>query len=87
MRVLVAISLAVAVALAAVAPHVHLQAAGAGGEECALCLARGGEVATRRSPDLRPREARAEVAAVAPVQHPHQGAPMGAVPGQSPPLA
>jgi hypothetical protein len=86
MRVLVALVLSVAVALAAAAPHLHLHAA-QGGEECAVCQARSGEAATRQSPDLRPADPPVETVAAWPVLRPVAGAPLGAVPGQSPPLA
>jgi len=87
LRNLLALTLSLAVALAAVTPHVHLHAGEPGGVECAVCLARGGEEATRRSPDLRPLDRAVEAPAVAPVLRPIEGAPLGAIPGQSPPLA
>lgn len=86
MRALVAGLLALALVTAAVTPHVHVHVT-SGDDECALCVLRH----TAPPP--------AELTAIAPVVHvegeacaapglpPVSGAPLGAVPGQSPPAA
>jgi hypothetical protein len=87
MRVLVVAALSLYLALAALAPHVHLHAAGQGADECAVCAARSGEAATRQTPDLMPAAVLAGRVPLAPGLAPVSGAPLGAVPGQSPPRA
>lgn len=86
MRAVLAATLSLALAVSAVAPHVHVDVHGA--DECAVCLVRsGGEVATSRTPDLAPLDLPAGEVAQAPVSRPACGAPLGAIPGQSPPSA
>lgn len=86
MRVAVAVTLTVLLALAAVVPHVH--AAPAGPEECPACVVRsGGDVARCQTPDLAPLELPAGEVALLPIRFEPSGAPLGAVPGQSPPAA
>lgn len=86
MRALAALALTVVLALAAAAPHVHLTPQG--GEECAVCLVRaGGDVARCQVPDLAPSDLPVGDAAPSPAPSPVCGAPLGAVPGQSPPSA
>lgn len=81
---------AVAALLAAVlvalawAPHVHQGPHG--DHDCAACIARGAEPAGSQLPDLAPRPAFREAAVPAPVVAIPVGAPLGAVPGQSPPV-
>ncbi|HYD40099.1 MAG TPA: hypothetical protein VEB43_04675 [Anaeromyxobacter sp.] len=83
MRRLVAALLAVAFVALAWAPHVH---AGARAEnECAACIVRTAEPAPDQPLVLGPAPAERAPAAVAPVQPLAAGAPLGAVPGQSPP--
>jgi hypothetical protein len=85
MRLVLAASLSLFIALATLVPHVHVGLHG--GEECALCVARTGDVAASQTPDVEP----AARPAGAPVRHPAAspvcGAPLGAIPGQSPPRA
>jgi hypothetical protein len=85
MRAVLATALSLYLALAALAPHVHVGPHGA--EDCAVCVARGGEVATCRTPDLAPAAVVAGQAVLAPGLAPVTGAPLGAIPGQSPPRA
>jgi hypothetical protein len=81
---------AVAALLAAVlvalawAPHVH--DGPHGDHDCAACIARGAEPAGYQVPDLAPRPALREAPTPAPVLAIPAGAPLGAVPGQSPPV-
>jgi hypothetical protein len=87
MRAALAATLALSLALTAAAPHVHV-GAGAGGEECQVCLVRGaGEVARGQTPDVTPALAPAGAVVLAPAPSPVCGAPLGAIPGQSPPWA
>lgn len=86
MRAVLATALALTIALSAAAPHLHVGAHGA--EECAVCVVRGGgDVARAQTPDLAPLDLPAGEVALAPVQPPASGAPLGAIPGQSPPVA
>lgn len=85
MRALAAAALALVLVLAAVAPHVH--AVDHAGSGCAVCLARHGDVARDETPDVAPRALHAECVAVEPGLAPVFGAPLGAIPGQSPPAA
>jgi len=73
------------VVLGAAAPHHH--AAGQGAQECQACLTRTAEEARGATPDLSPRAWVAEAVPAAPGLPPVTGAPLGAVPGQSPPRA
>ncbi len=75
----------VLVALVALPAHVHTGQQGA--ERCAMCVARSGDVARSETPDVEPaRYARADAPAD-PGAPPVAGAPLGAIPGQSPPAA
>lgn len=86
MRALLATGLALALALAAAAPHVHVEAQGA--EHCTACVVRGGvEPASAQTPRVAPLDLPAGEVALAPAAAPVSGAPLGAVPGQSPPCA
>lgn len=87
MRVLLAACLSLTLALAAMAPHVHAGASGA--EECAVCVASGrsAEPASSQTPELAPRAVIGAAPASRPGLAPVLGAPLGAVPGQSPPRA
>jgi hypothetical protein len=86
MRTVLAVLLAVTLALAAMVPHVHLGPDAADG--CAVCVVRGSaDVARSQAPDVAPRAAPAVAVVLAPGLHPVTGAPLGAVPGQSPPAA
>ena len=84
MRALVAATLAAYLALTALAPHVHVEDAG-GSHPCAVCASRTGDVATRATPDLTPSPEVAGEVVLAPGLPPVTGAPLGAIPGQSPP--
>jgi hypothetical protein len=85
LRLLVAIA-TVALLLAGVAaPHHH--AASGGVHECVACTVGGSLEARDATPTLAP-PARAPIAlATGPAADPTAGFPLGAVPGQSPPLA
>ncbi len=82
MRALLAIVLALGLVLGVAAPHVHLASHG---DECAVCLVRHGAVAHSETPDGAPRTLHAERVALEPGLAPVYGAPLGAIPGQSPP--
>jgi hypothetical protein len=83
MRALVAVVLAVGLVVMAGVPHGHASGHGAG--DCALCIARQGDVARSETPDVSPAVLHAEPVAAGPGIAPVTGAPLGAVPGQSPP--
>jgi len=87
MRAAVAAALSLYLALVAVAPHAHGLTGGHGGEECAVCVARGGEAAKPQIPCLAPTAVPAGEVVLAPGLAPVAGAPLGAIPGQSPPRA
>jgi hypothetical protein len=82
MRVLLAATLAVLLTAVVAVPHVH---AAPSGEECAVCVARGGEVAESQVPELAPLPLALGELPAEPVGRPCDGAPLGAIPGQSPP--
>jgi hypothetical protein len=84
MRALVAAILALTLLVAATAPHVHPHAA-AGGDECAVCTLRHTAPQGSATPDVAPVVHVAAVLAGTPALPPVFGAPLGAVPGQSPP--
>lgn len=88
MRVLVAAGLALFLVSTAAAPHGH---EGLGGgdhvHDCAVCVVRGAEAARSETPDLAPRTLALEAPVLAPGLAPVTGAPLGAIPGQSPPRA
>ena len=84
MRAIVAATLALLLAAAVVAPHVH---AAPTGEECTACVARGGDVASSQVPAAVPLPPALGGPVVALRSLPGEGAPLGAVPGQSPPRA
>ncbi|WP_242333864.1 MULTISPECIES: hypothetical protein [Anaeromyxobacter] len=86
MRALIAAALAAYLALTAIAPHVHLEDPGSGGHPCAVCVSRIGDVATRATPELRPSPLVTGEVILPPGLPPLAGAPLGAVPGQSPPV-
>jgi hypothetical protein len=84
-RAALALGLIVLALLGAVAPHDHGGSFGA--HACAACLAAGAEEARAATPDLAPRRVLSVTLEVAaPLSRP-AGAPLGAVPGQSPPVA
>jgi hypothetical protein len=84
-RVLVAIA-SVALLLAGVAaPHHH--ASPGATHECVACVAGGALEARDATPDLSPPPSVPALLAATPVPGPAAGFPMGAISGQSPPLA
>jgi hypothetical protein len=83
MRALLAAGLALFLVLLAGAPHAHAH----GAEECAVCLVRQGDAARDETPDVAPCAPVVGDATGAPELSPVHGAPLGAVPGQSPPAA
>ena len=85
MRALAAAVLALGLVVVAAIPHAHL--AGHAMGDCAVCVARNGDVAESETPDAAPRVVHAEIVVSAPVSDPVTGAPLGAIPGQSPPAA
>ena len=85
MRAVVAAVLALALLAAAAAPHVHAHAAA--GDECALCTLRHTAPPRTELPDVAPVVVVAGDPSAAPGLPPVAGAPLGAIPGQSPPAA
>ena len=85
MRVLVAIATAAMLLAGVAAPHHH--AGPAGEHECVACTVGGGLVARDETPRIAPAPVFFVAVAAAPAGVPASGAPLGAVPGQSPPLA
>ena len=85
MRTVLALAVAVLVASGAVAPHAH--AGPLGSQGCQACVVGSGVEAGSAVPDLAPLPRVAESAPGSPGPAPVFGAPLGAVPGQSPPLA
>lgn len=83
MRALVAAILAAVLVLAAAAPHVHADPAGA--ESCAVCVLRHTAPPPSEAPDVTPVVRAVGSAVGAPGLPPVFGAPLGAIPGQSPP--
>lgn len=83
LRTVVAAGLALFLVLTAGAPHVHVDAHGA--EQCAVCVARHASVPDDPPPDLVPAIVPLGTVELAPGLAPVTGAPLGAVPGQSPP--
>ncbi len=83
MRVLLAAGLALFLVLTAAAPHVHAGPQGADG--CVACVVRSGDQARNETPDAAPVTDVSEAVRLEPEGSPVYGAPLGAVPGQSPP--
>ncbi len=83
MRALVAALLAVALLTAAAAPHVHAHRAP--GEDCTACVLRHTAPPRSEVPEVAPIVHVAGDAASAVGLPPVFGAPLGAIPGQSPP--
>jgi hypothetical protein len=81
MRALLAASLALFLVFTAGAPHAHAH----GADECAVCVVRQGDAARDETPDVAPSAHVVGVAPCAPGLPPVFGAPLGAIPGQSPP--
>jgi hypothetical protein len=87
MRSFVAALLAFVLVAAAAAPHVHADATTAGGDECTLCTVRHAAPTSSAQPDVAPVVHVEGEVVTAPGLPPVSGAPLGAVPGQSPPAA
>ena len=86
MRAVVALVLAAVLLALSWAPHVHHHGA-QGDHECPACVARNADAARYEVPDLAPvRVVFVGVAVVAPIEPASTGAPLGSIPGQSPPV-
>ena len=83
MRVLVAIATAAVLLLGVAAPHHH--AAPGGAHECVACTVGSGVEARDATPVLATPAAVVAAAVGVPRASPVTGAPLGAIPGQSPP--
>ncbi len=83
MRTLLAAGLALFLVLSAAAPHVHVGPHGA--ETCLVCVVRQGDAARSEVPDLTPVAPVTAAPQLEPGRSPVSGAPLGAIPGQSPP--
>jgi hypothetical protein len=83
MRAIVAAGLALFLVLTAAAPHVHTGPHGS--EDCAVCVVRHADAARTETPDVAPVPVVAASPERAPVLPHLGGAPLGAIPGQSPP--
>ena len=84
-RAVGAVFLAAVLVLMASAPHVHTAAHG--DHDCPACLARNVEAARMEVPDLVPSLVEQQVEVVELVSIAPAGSPLGAVPGQSPPVS
>ena len=85
MRAVVAAVLVLTLVVAAAGPHVHAHALA--GDECAVCTLRHTAPPRTELPDVAPVVIVAGDPSAAPGLPPVSGAPLGAVPGQSPPAA
>ncbi len=85
MRILVALAAAAALLVGVAAPHHHAGPAGA--HECVACTVGSGLEARDETPPVAPAVAVGVTSVVEPDPVPASGAPLGAVPGQSPPRA
>ncbi|MFY3744891.1 hypothetical protein ACOQFB_13355 [Anaeromyxobacter sp. Red801] len=84
MRALLAAGLALFLVFAAGGHHVHAPGPH-GADHCAVCAVRSADVAHDETPDVAPRPVLEDVVEPARGLAPVLGAPLGAVPGQSPP--
>jgi hypothetical protein len=84
-RVLVAIATAALLLVGLVAPHHHSTSGGV--HECVACAVGGSLEARDVTPRLAPPPPAPLAAVAAPATDPVTGAPLGAIPGQSPPTA
>lgn len=85
MRLLVAIAIAAVLLVGVAAPHHHAPSGGV--HECVACAVGGSLEARDATPGLSPPPPGRGAVAAHPDADPVTGFPMGAVPGQSPPLA
>jgi hypothetical protein len=83
MRAILAAALALLVLLGEGVPHEHARTHGA--EGCIACAVGQGSAARDETPDVAPAAAVSAAPAVDPGPAPVAGAPLGAIPGQSPP--
>jgi hypothetical protein len=88
-RLVLAALFAVYVAVVAAMPHGHGQAHGAAHDrhECIACTTAGSLAWEPDVPDVAPRMLPLEQSVATPESVPSSGAPLGAIPGQSPPVA
>ena len=84
MRVVVALLLSAVLVALSGAAHVHhgIQ----GDHECPACQARTVDAARTETPELVPEPVHFLGVVLAPVENVPAGAPLGAIPGQSPPV-
>lgn len=91
MRALFASLLSAVLLLSAAATHVHVRADAQdgphGADKCAVCVLRSADVSQDATPDVTPHAVVLGAAPLAPGLPPVSGAPLGAIPGQSPPRA
>ena len=85
MRFLVATAIVAVLLAGAASPHQH--AASGGVHECVACAVGGSLEARDATPKLTPPPHAPVAVAIEPGLGPAAGFPLGAVPGQSPPLA
>jgi hypothetical protein len=85
MRAALALVGVLALLATAAAPHHHGSALGS--HACAACVTRAAEPARDETPAVAPPTVRVRLVMSPPRLAPVVGAPQGAVPGQSPPLA
>lgn len=85
MRALLAAALALVLVAAVAAPHVHAQATTTSSDECTLCTVRHAAPPPIAVPDVAPIVLVAGAVPCAPGLPPVFGAPLGSMPGQSPP--
>ena len=84
MRAVVAVVLSAVLVALCWAPHVHHGPEG--DHDCPACVARTADAARSETPDLAPLRVTFPETVQAPVESEPAGAPLGAVPGQSPPV-
>lgn len=85
MRAALAVLVALALLAGVVAPHAH--AAPRAPDECPACVLRHAAAPPAEPPDVAPRVHELDAPSRAPGLPPVAGAPLGAIPGQSPPAA
>ncbi len=85
MRAAIALLSAMLVLAGVAAPHHHVGLQGRHG--CVACVTRGAEPAHDETPRPVPVQAPLDLAQAEPESAASRGAPLGAIPGQSPPLA
>jgi hypothetical protein len=86
MRAVVALVLSAVLVALSWAPHVHHHGP-VDDHDCPACVARNADAAHYEVPDLAPvRVVFLEVVMVAPFEPASVGAPLGSIPGQSPPV-